>query len=121
MTDVYTNVHDLTQVRRALAQVNTKFDGVDKSVAGLGTKLDDQQAAHDAFVDKYDSYTLLQQPTGRRWLNGREIYRKVINTGALPNATSTSVAHGITRLAVVVSARGFAFNSTKDRWINVPQ
>lgn len=33
--------------------------------------------------------------TSRRWIDGKPIYQKVINFGALPNNTTKSVAHGV--------------------------
>lgn len=53
--------------------------------------------------------------TGSVWIDGKETYRKVIDTGALPNATTKNVAHGITGLGSVVSLRGMADNGTVQR------
>lgn len=53
--------------------------------------------------------------TGAVWIDGKEIYRKVISTGALPNATTKNVGHGITSLGTVISMRGMADNATLQR------
>jgi len=46
--------------------------------------------------DYIDDYSETEFATNKQWIDGRKIYRKVINFGALPNATTKSVAHGIT-------------------------
>lgn len=43
--------------------------------------------------------------TTERW-NGKPVYAKAVDFGALPNNTSKSVAHGITELATVLYANG---------------
>lgn len=54
--------------------------------------------------------------TGQVWINGTsEIKRVVVDCGALPNATSKSVAHGITGLGTVVNCYGMADNGTVQR------
>ncbi len=50
-------------------------------------------------------------PTGREF-NGEPTFRKVIALGSLPNATTGTVAHGITSLTAVVSVLGSADDAT---------
>lgn len=69
----------------------------------------------------FDPHLLIAVPTGKIWHDGRVIFRKVINTGALPNAGVSSEPHGITNLDTVVSARGYAHDSGNGYWINIPQ
>jgi len=47
-------------------------------------------------------YSTSEQETGWNWIDGRSIYAKTVDTGALPNAASKNVAHGITDLDHVV-------------------
>lgn len=56
-------------------------------------------------------YSTSEQDTGCKWIDGKPIYKKTVSIGALPNATSKSVAHGITNLGLVVKAEGFASDS----------
>lgn len=42
-----------------------------------------------------EDFSTEEHDTGRRWIDGRIIYRKVVDIGALPNATSKNVLHGI--------------------------
>ena len=59
------------------------------------------------------------------WIDGSIIYKKTINFGALPNATSKNVAHGISNLDNVISIEGFMTNgsisASSNNWVtNVP-
>lgn len=49
------------------------------------------------------SYSFKESKTGNTWVDGKPIYRKVIDLGALPNNTSKNVAHGITNLDNIIS------------------
>lgn len=42
-----------------------------------------------------DTLSTAETPTNKRWIDGRIIYRKVINVGALPNTATKSTAHGL--------------------------
>lgn len=46
--------------------------------------------------------------TGQRWINGQIIYCRVVDLGALPNATTKNVAHGIATIGTVVLLEGIA-------------
>lgn len=59
-----------------------------------------------------NSFTTTEMRTGAVWTDGKEIYRKVVSMGALPNATTKNTAHGITGIGTVLSLRGMATNGT---------
>lgn len=50
----------------------------------------------------FGNYSTTEQNTGFKWIDGSAIYKKTINFGALPNATSKTVAHNISNLSYVV-------------------
>ena len=56
------------------------------------------------------SYEAGEHWTGREWIDGKSIFRRVIEFGALPNATTKNVPHGITDLDRVISVEGVAEN-----------
>lgn len=58
-----------------------------------------------------NAFTTTEQLTGAVWIDGKQIYRKVIDTTALPNATTKNVAHGITGMTKVISLNGMASGS----------
>ena len=45
------------------------------------------------------------------WIDGRTIYKKTINFGALPNAATKTVPHGISGLNRVIQFEGYAYRS----------
>jgi hypothetical protein len=57
------------------------------------------------------NYSLEEQDTGFTWVDGSTIYKKTISIGTLPNATTKSVAHGISNLGNVVKIEGWAYSS----------
>ncbi|MGN1315536.1 MAG: hypothetical protein ACI4VW_00530 [Acutalibacteraceae bacterium] len=56
-------------------------------------------------------YSLEESDTGKTWIDGKKIYRKIIDFGALPNSSEKRVAHGITNLDTVIELKGIAKNS----------
>ena len=43
------------------------------------------------------------------WIDGKTIYRRVYNFGALPNNSTKDIEHGITNLDRVINIRGWAY------------
>lgn len=59
--------------------------------------------------NKYaEEYSTMETKTSGIWVDGSPIYRKVINFGALPNATTKTVDHNITGLSTVINVYGVA-------------
>lgn len=50
------------------------------------------------------NYSTSEVNTGMKWIDGKTIYRKVVDFGALPNASSKTVNHGISGLSEVIFA-----------------
>lgn len=82
--------------------------------------------AADNFVAVYGGdpiimdYSTSEINTGATWINGAPIYKKTVNFGALPNATSKDVAHGISNLERVVKIEGYAYRSSDDTNFPIP-
>lgn len=47
-----------------------------------------------------------------KWIDNKPIYRKVVNFGVLPNASTKTVNHGISNLDTVVNFYGSIINVT---------
>lgn len=65
------------------------------------------------FVTTSDiSYSIYETKTSATWIDGKPIYRKVVDTGAFPNATSKSVNHNISNIGTIINIRcmGIASN-----------
>ena len=65
------------------------------------------------------NYSTTEQVMGT-WIDGKPLYRKVIDTGALPNATEKAVAHGISNLDYVAFTYGMAKNPTSNATLTIP-
>lgn len=52
-------------------------------------------------------YSLEEQWTGRRWIDGKKIYQKTLELGGLSPQVEYRIPHGISQLAYVVSHEGF--------------
>ena len=63
------------------------------------------------YGEDQDSYSTNEMETNAKWIDGKTIYKKTVNFGALPNATSKQVAHGITNLYRVIEIVGWAYRS----------
>ena len=64
-------------------------------------------------------YSTSEQDTGCKWIDGKKIYKKTIDFGALPNASIKNVDHGVANIARVVKIDGIiSFGS--NIWSNIP-
>lgn len=55
-----------------------------------------------------DVYSTTETKTNKVWIDGKPIYRKIVDIGTLPNASTKSVNHGISSLESVVRTYGMA-------------
>ncbi|HUV84171.1 MAG TPA: hypothetical protein VMV86_00595 [Methanosarcinales archaeon] len=60
------------------------------------------ETAYVTTTDLDNVYSTSETDTGKTWIDGKTIYRKVIDFGAPPNATTKSLAHGITGLDKII-------------------
>lgn len=61
-------------------------------------------------ITKNSTYSTVEQAVGT-WIDGKTIYRKVINFGALPNATKKEVQHNISNLKNFTKIEGIAIRN----------
>lgn len=59
-------------------------------------------------LNEQRSYSTEEHPTGAKWIDGKPIYRKVVDCGALPDTASKSVAHNITNIGTIIKVSGTA-------------
>lgn len=69
----------------------------------------------------FGNYLNTEVDTGFKWINGKNIFKKTINLGTLPNSASTSTAHGITGMTAVVEYRGIGMNLGGMQFIDFQQ
>jgi microcystin-dependent protein len=81
----------------------------------VGLPIDLQQQ-----ISKQNSYSTSEINTGKKWIDGKPIYRKVIDCGVLPNATSKSIATGLVNLSTVISIKGIANTAGAGTCLPIP-
>lgn len=54
------------------------------------------------------------------WIDGKIIYKKTINFGALPNSTEKTVAHGITNIDKIIKIEAWAYRASPVTFTNLP-
>lgn len=62
----------------------------------------------------FTTYSTTNEIACGTWIDGRTIYKKTINFGTLPNATSKTVPHGISGLSMIIRFEGYAYRSGGD-------
>ena len=58
------------------------------------------------------NYSEAEVDTKQKWIDGKTIYRKVVDCGALPNSTTKNVTHGISGIDTRLAPRGFTNSTT---------
>lgn len=65
-------------------------------------------------LDGYDNYSTGEEKIGT-WIDGKSLYRKVVNIGTLPNNTSGGGPHGISNINLIVKIYGYCTNGSAFR------
>jgi len=71
-------------------------------------------------LNEQRSYSTEEHLTGKKWIDGKPIYRKVIDCGMLPNATSKSTATGLTNIGTIISIKGIANTTDANTCVPIP-
>lgn len=69
-------------------------------------------------ISASQTYSTEEQLTGDYWIDGKPIYRRVINFGTLPNTTTKAVNISSYNIEKLISYRGMAYRS--DAQIELP-
>lgn len=65
--------------------------------------------------NEQNSYSTSEINTGKKWIDGKPIYRKVIDLGALPNNTTKNIAHNIQDIEEIPELNVIARNNLGGR------
>lgn len=99
--------------QQGVAEIETpNADGIEYDNQQSGLQATNMQDAIDELAQGSGyahHYSTTEQVVGT-WIDGKPLYQKTINFGALPNATSKSVNHNILSMDYIVSASGIAYN-----------
>lgn len=109
----------------AIAQVQT-INGVKTVVPLSGSTPSNEVALNNMHsvtsnaVAKSLSYSETEQLTGGKWIDGKPIYRKVVDIGYLPNTSIKYVQHNISNIDKVLSISGVVKRDSDDLTYNIP-
>lgn len=70
------------------------------------------ELTEDTLSGTLDVYSETETRTNKVWIDGKPIYRKVVDCGALPNNTTKNVDANIADMDAVVGITGFSSSST---------
>lgn len=70
-------------------------------------------------INENNSYSTEEHPTGAKWIDGKPIYRKVVDFGTLPNTNSKRVNHSISNMDTVLKYNIIADDGTY--YVGVPR
>lgn len=98
---------------------NGRLNDVESQAANTANDLNTLDEALGELTVKTTEWYTGEEVIGM-WLDNRTLYRKIINTGSLPNNTTKSVAHGISNLRRVVNLHGYAFRSSDSFTLPLP-
>lgn len=74
----------------------------------------------DTEAQKSLVYSQNETDTGKIWIDGKKIYRKVINCGVLPNAEEKNIPHNIKDYDIFLTIRGIAIFKEAESFISLP-
>ena len=74
----------------------------------------------DTEAQKSLVYSQNEIDTGKIWIDGKKIYRKVINCGALPNGEEKNIPHNIKDYDTFLSIRAIAIYREAKSFISLP-
>lgn len=71
-------------------------------------------------TDLMDDYSTTEINTGRKWIDGRYIYKKTIDFGYLPNNSTKSVSMGLSSYRRIVKVEIDCDNGSGKGFVNIP-
>ena len=103
-------IKKVTQTTPVQAEVVDSLDG------NSTTNAPSVRAVNDGLLDKYSTD---EQRIGT-WIDGKPIYRKVIDTGSLPNTDIKTINHNISNIDNIISIHGWAYRSSDNVFLPLP-
>lgn len=111
ITDVYVD-------RCFVRPTNTSVNYIIKAkMVALPADLD---SAVDSKIAAKGIYSTSEVDTGKTWIDGKPIYRKVLDFGVLPDTADKYVDAGITNLAAMIEMKGIAYTSGYATIVPIP-
>lgn len=83
----------------------------------LGGNIVDLINSLSSQISNLGNYSTTEHLTGKYWVDGKPIYRKVVNFGTLPNSATKTVNHNVSGISNWVSFYGIAWNNANTAMI----
>ena len=104
----------IIKAKQSAGVVATVVDGLNSTSATNALSANQGRILNDRF-----NYSTTEKVVGT-WIDGKPLYSKVVNLGALPDNDTKSIAHSIQNLKRVVKLEGFAGSSLNKGGITLP-
>ena len=103
-----------------VAEINKVTDDNMNEIKSVVNNNATETSTNATKITNLQTYSTSETNTGQIWIDGKPIYKKVINFGALPNATSKSVAHNISNLGFFTNISGIIYHTTAKTYYPLP-
>lgn len=122
---------DLTKLQVGTTIYAVSGGGGSTYTAGDGIVIDNDEISVDEMPDtdmaeivtplpgtfsRRMKYSTTEQVVGE-WIDGKPLYQKVVDFGALPNSTTKKVAHGISNLGELIFIMGTTRRTSSGSWV----
>ncbi len=87
------NTTEKTNLVGATNEVNTKIGDLANLNTSVKTSVVNAINSIETKIEELDNYTSTESDTGKTWIDGKHIYRKVVDCGTLVNNNTKSVNH----------------------------
>ena len=119
VSSVQTTANNASQTASsALNTANTANGKADTNASAISTINSTISSLSDK-IDESESFSSTEVEIGT-WIDGKPLYRTVVNTGALPNNTTKTIPHSISNIKKITFLHGVAHNTVTDGYIPLP-
>ena len=100
----------------SVAAANKVTDSDMNSIKSVVNDAIDQIETNQSAITNLGNYSTSETDTGKKWTDGKTIYRKVLTANNLGNNASVQIQHGITNLGTLVAANLVWYDTGDNRW-----
>lgn len=72
------------------------------------------------YVNNINNYSTSETFTGKHWVNGKPIYRKVLNNISIIEGTAHTIETGITNIENLTKLEGILKNTGNSQYVDIP-
>lgn len=112
-TEIFINPDEVNSMG---TEVVNSLDGNETNMSPSVRAVKEKVSAIDTRVNKLETYSTEETVVGT-WM-GKPLYKKTINFGSFPNATTTRIPHGISNIEMVPFYLYGWYDSDDKRWLS---